>query len=538
MSRTNDAEEFLNWFSGGMPSILEERYEVLECLSDTEPDKTFLMRRRSDGKLTVAKSYPEETLSNKYNEKEILARLHHDGLPEYVETIEADGMVYVLREYIEGQPLDHWREQHTPTEHQVIEYIIKICDVLSHLHSQVPPVIHRDIKPSNIILNKDKIYIIDFGISRLYDIEDDDQDTVPMGTQGFVSPEQYGFLQTDGRSDIYSLGVVLYYLLTGEITLKKENIANKNLWRIISKCTAFSPKDRYNNTGALKKALVYYQKRVKQRAFAVIIAALSACIMLGIGFAVGRYTDILHYSPVHSYDEYIFAEPLIEEAVRLTLGKFTDEPVLRKDLELIKELYISGDEIVLSERAYELIRNNPRRTVPENIKSLEDIKYMPNLIKLCMDHQSVFDLSPLSGHQQLEVLKFERCNISDVSPLLTVPRLRELFIFDNIIDEFSYFQEMKSLQFLVIGDNPLKNIAELGDISHIEALNLHMTDIENLAGIEIMVNLRELWLRETAVCDFSPLDGLPKLSVIDISPDMAIYLDTLSREDIEIIISE
>jgi Leucine-rich repeat (LRR) protein len=353
-----------------------------------------------------------------------------------------------------------------------------------------------------------------------------------------VSPEQYGFLQTDGRSDIYSLGVVLYYLLTGEITLKKENAVNKNLRNIISKCTAFSPKDRYQNAAALKRALVNYQKRIKQKVFTAAIAALSACLILTIGFAVGRYTDILRYLPVRSTDEYIFAEPLIEEAVRLTLGKSMDEPVLRKDLDLIKELYISGDEIVLSEREYERVRLKEFRISPENIESLEDIKYMPNLIKLCMNHQSVSDLSPLAEHRNLEILRLERCNISDVSSLLTVPNLRELFLFDNIVDDFSYFQEMKSLKVLIIGDNPLKNISELGDLSHIEALNLHITDIQSLDGIETMVNLHEIWLRETAVRDFSPLNDLPKLRTINISSDMEKYLDTLSHKDIEVIISD
>ena len=538
MSLTDDAEEFLNSFSSGLPLILEERYEVLERLSDTEPDETFLLRSRKDGKLAVAKSYSENTLNYKHNEKEILARLHHESLPEYGETIEADGLVYILREYIEGQSLDNWREQRKPTEYQIIQHVIKICEALSYLHSQTPPVIHRDIKPPNIIVNEDKVYLIDFGISRLYDKENNDLDTIPMGTQGFVSPEQYGFLQTDGRSDIYSLGVVLYYLLTGEITLKKENIANKSLRHIISKCTAFSPKDRYQNAGKLKKALVNYQKRIKQKLRAAIIAVLSACLILIIGFSVGRYTDILNYSPILSSDEYIFVEPLIEKAVRLTLGKSEDEPVLRKDLALIKELYISGDEIVLSERKYEQVRLKDHRITHMNIESLEDIKYMPNLIKLCMNHQSVSNLSPLAGHQHLETLRLERCNISDVSPLLTVPNLKELFLFDNIVEDFSYFQEMKSLLVLIIGDNRLKNIAELGDISHIEALNLHITDIKNLDGIETMTNLTEIWLQETAVRDFSPLNDLPNLKVINISSDMEKYLNTLSRDDIKVVVSD
>jgi len=538
MRQTDDAEEFLNWFSGGLPLILEDRYEVLECLSDTESCETFLLRRKEDDKLAIAKSYPEDTLRRKYNEKEILEDLHHESLPEYIETIEVDGIVYVLREYIEGQPLNNLRDQHMLSEHQIIQYTIKICDALSYLHSQTPPVIHRDIKPSNIIVNGDNVYIIDFGISRLYDKENDSGDTIPMGTYGFVSPEQYGFLQTDGRSDIYSLGVVLYYLLTGEITLKKETVANKNLWRIIAKCTAFSPKSRYQNAAALKRALVNYQKRIKQKVFTAAIAALSACLILTIGFAVGRYTDILRDMPVLYFNEYIFAEPLIEEAVRLTLGKSMDEPVLRKDLDLIKELYISGDAIVLSEREYERVRLKEFRISPENIESLEDIKYMPNLIKLCMNHQSVSDLSPLAEHRNLETLRLERCNISDVTPLLTVPKLRELFLFDNIVDDFSYFQEMKSLQVLIIGDNPLKNIAELGDISNIEALNLHITDIQNLDGIETMVNLHEIWLQETAVRDFSPLNDLPKLRTINISSDMEKYLNTLSRDDVEVVINK
>lgn len=543
MNRT-DAEEFLSGFSGGLPSALEERYEGLECLSYTEFGETFLLRRKTDDKLIVAKNYAKKSFGNAQNEKEILAGLDHDSLPAYVETIESDEFIFILREYAEGQPLDYWRGQHKPAVHQAIQIAVKICDVLSYLHDQTPPVIHRDIKPSNIIINGDKICLIDFGISRLYD-KDSRRDTMIMGTQGFASPEQYGFLQTDSKSDIYAAGVLLYYLMTGEIDLTPSKIADKSLWHIISKCTAFSPKARFRNAAALKNALVGYQNRMKKNIFAVAAVLIIACIVLFAGFAIGRYTDILQVVPPAAQDiaesPYVFTDPLIEKAVRLTLGKGEGETVFRHELKQIEELYFVEDTIAFSDEEYRQLRLN-YTLAPETpdycVKRLDDIKELSNLqvLKICTFYPAISDVSPLAQHSRLIDLDIIHSNISDVSPLATIPYLKILTLYKSNIDDFSYFGEMKSLRELNIGGTPLKNIANLCDMSKIESLHIDETNIRDLNGIEKIINLESLNISNCRVTDFSPLNSLPHLKKLYISSDMEQYLNTLSRDDVEIVI--
>ncbi len=89
--------------------------------------------------------------------------------------------------------------------------------------------IHRDIKPQNIIMDKTgRIKLIDFGISRVFQ-ESAKNDTVYFGTKEFSPPEQYGFSQTDNRSDIFSFGVVLCWLLTGEANIEKAPAASEQV---------------------------------------------------------------------------------------------------------------------------------------------------------------------------------------------------------------------------------------------------------------------------------------------------------------------
>ena len=127
------------------------------------------------------------------------------------------------------------------------------------LHEAEPVVIHRDIKPQNIIIRSDgSLALIDFGISRIYK-KGAKEDTVFSGTEEFAAPEQFGFKQTDIRSDIYSYGVVLSYLLTGKAKPIKEPVTP--LEKVAARCCAFVPEKRYQNDKSLCRAL---QKTTRQ----------------------------------------------------------------------------------------------------------------------------------------------------------------------------------------------------------------------------------------------------------------------------------
>jgi len=148
-------------------------------------------------------------------EARILAGLRHRNLPRVAGSFEQDGRSYLVMEFVAGESLQkRLKEANAPLlEDEVIAWAIQICDVLSYLHSQKPPVIFRDMKPSNIMVSPDgTVKLIDFGIARTYKAGKL-RDTIAMGSENYAAPEQWGTAQTDARADIYGLGATMYHLL-------------------------------------------------------------------------------------------------------------------------------------------------------------------------------------------------------------------------------------------------------------------------------------------------------------------------------------
>lgn len=141
---------------------------------------------------------------------------------------------FVIEEFIEGENLSEILEREIFSEEKIISILTQLCECLKILHKN--KILHRDIKPSNIILQGEKIFLTDFGIAR--EIKNfSESDTEWLGTRGYAPPEQFGFSQTDCRSDIYSLGV----------TLKLFQPKSDRLQKIIRKATNFNPDDRYQS---------------------------------------------------------------------------------------------------------------------------------------------------------------------------------------------------------------------------------------------------------------------------------------------------
>jgi serine/threonine protein kinase len=148
----------------------------------------------------------------------LLGRLDHVAIPALYDYFAEDGYWYLVMDYVPGLTLDLYLRKHAPLPPlTALNYAMHLCEVLDYLHHQTPPVIFRDLKPSNIIVTPDDMLIlIDFGIAR-YFRAGQVNDTTDFGSPGYASPEQYlGEGQTDARSDLYSLGVVLHQMLTGK----------------------------------------------------------------------------------------------------------------------------------------------------------------------------------------------------------------------------------------------------------------------------------------------------------------------------------
>ncbi len=153
-------------------------------------------------------------------EARLLARLSHPNLPRVIDYFAVPGLAeYLVMDFIEGEDLESLLDRTAgglPVA-QVLPWISQVCDALSYLHNQTPPVIHRDVKPGNIKITPDgRAVLVDFGIAKRYDPQRGTLAGARAVTPGYSPPEQYGGASTDPRSDIYALGATLYHLLTGQ----------------------------------------------------------------------------------------------------------------------------------------------------------------------------------------------------------------------------------------------------------------------------------------------------------------------------------
>lgn len=242
---------------------LEEKYELscyeeLTRLHDTKD--IFLVRHNENGHLFVKKRM------NIYN-KDVYVRLKVNPVPDTPKIIicaEEDNNLVVIEEYIHGTTLSELIESKGCfSESEAIDIMIQLCKIVENLHEQEPPVIHRDIKPDNIILSNDNVIkLIDFNAAKEVSIGTT-EDTYLIGTKEFAAPEQYGFMQSDRRTDIYALGVTLNYLLTKKVP--KIKMCEGILAKIITLCIEIDAKNRYQKVVDLENDLLRAKKLITQK---------------------------------------------------------------------------------------------------------------------------------------------------------------------------------------------------------------------------------------------------------------------------------
>lgn len=225
-------------------------YETLAELNNSPKSEVLIVQNSLTGKIYIKKILKNYNIEVYRTLKRIKVRY----LPKIEELFETQNQLIVIEEYINGRTLEEYlSEEGRVEETVVIKWGIRLCEALDLLHNQNPPIIHRDIKPSNIMISEDGILkLIDFDVSRVYQ-DDRELDTHILGTKGYASPEQFGFEQTDARSDIYSIGVLMNVLTTGKEPKMKKNPSK--LGRIIDKCTKLSPNERYQSVAELKSEL-------------------------------------------------------------------------------------------------------------------------------------------------------------------------------------------------------------------------------------------------------------------------------------------
>ncbi|MCO7142959.1 serine/threonine protein kinase [Lachnospira eligens] len=185
---------------------------------------------------------------------EQLASVRIEGVPAVKECVADDGKLIVVEEYVQGRSLKQVLDEHgLLNEEQAYEIAVQLVDILVRLHQLEPAIVHRDIKPSNIIIEKNgHVNLIDFNAARHVNA-DKNEDTRMLGTVYFAAPEQFGFGQSDERTDIYGLGATINYIMTGD--KPGAGIAECIFSDILKKCLMVDAKDRYQSAEELRGVL-------------------------------------------------------------------------------------------------------------------------------------------------------------------------------------------------------------------------------------------------------------------------------------------
>ncbi len=242
---------------------------------------------------TMAVEERQAAIERFNKEIDLLSKLKHPRIPTFMYPFQERGNNYFLMEFVPGQSLDKKLEDNKGPldEQQVIQWMMQVCEALSYIHSLNPPIILRDLKPGNIMVMPDgNIQLIDFGIARRFD-PNKRTNTENLGTISYASPEHLGsitmpgqkrspqnpgkLVQTDARSDIYSLGATMYHLLTNyepdpiqtpaEGSIKARNPRLRTITvngrvicpveRVIIKAMQQNPAQRFQNAEAMRMAL-------------------------------------------------------------------------------------------------------------------------------------------------------------------------------------------------------------------------------------------------------------------------------------------
>lgn len=243
-------------------------YEEIELMKQSENSMVHLVREKETGKFFVRK-----VMKGHHPVYLTLQDCPHPCLPKIYEVVITEDTTTIIEDYIEGRSLGGVNL----SGKQFTGVVRDLCLVLEFLHGK--GIIHRDIKPSNIIYTESgHICLIDFDAAR-EPKENREQDTRLLGTRGYAPPEQYGFSQTDVRTDIYSLGITLEQILQNGF---------QKLWykRRLRKCTELDPDKRYQSIRQVKRAFFHTNRNILV-GFAVFAAAVFfSCYLQKINTAI------------------------------------------------------------------------------------------------------------------------------------------------------------------------------------------------------------------------------------------------------------
>jgi serine/threonine protein kinase len=225
------------WLDG----ILEDKYRLIRVLKNTDDSQIWELRHIESGNTLIKRMYKGTDAVYK-----ILRGISHPNIPRVYDVYKTGGVV-VLEEYIEGITVTEVLEIGLYEPIGAVRVMDSLCSALTVLHSK--RIIHKDVKPENIMIDRTgTVKLIDYNAARIYKPHQS-EDTRFMGTPGYVAPEQFFVRQTDERTDIYALGILMNVMLTGEHPSKR--LYKGKLTGVIKKCIRPNPDNRYQRIADL-----------------------------------------------------------------------------------------------------------------------------------------------------------------------------------------------------------------------------------------------------------------------------------------------
>ena len=512
-----------------LPEDMQEHWTVYECLKESEDSSTFLVKETATGILCVLKwgrNRQAEFLRNEMEIMEKMADRKLSGIPKTYRIFEENGEVYLVREYIEGMSLAQMVLQKGGiSEAEICRISRKICQTAEQFQNPDEPMIHRDIKPENIVVTPGgEVVFIDFGTMRSYK-KDGSRDTFVVGTRGTAAPEQYGYTQTDQRTDVYAIGQTMLYMVSEsyEMNQLSECAVSRRMKKIIEKACSFEPDKRYGDAAQLRRAVEKCQannrKKVYKKAgavFGLIAAGYILAIFSPDGTVIeNKRIETAEQSAAEEQiqAEIIFREELIEEAVRKELGLSKTDKITASMLENVRKLRIVGKEILDDEDTFW----GEGRHVDGKDSSFGSVR------------GNITDLSDLAQMVNLEELALCNQKIEDISGLKELP-LKKLYLSKNMITDFSVLLNLIDLDTLCIMENPAENLSVIGECTGILRLNIqgmNLTDIDFLKNLSL--DYLDMSNVEVENNIFEPLTEMKKLDTLCMCDVNEAAAETLSQ---------
>lgn len=353
---------------GGVEKPMLGRYQVEKELGKGAMGIVYLGKDPKIGRVVAIKTMAlsqefeggelDDARSRFFREAETAGRLQHQNIVTIFDAGEEHDLAYIAMEFLKGKDLaDLTKDQPLLPVDKVLSIVARVAEALAYAHTQ--GVVHRDIKPANIMCDfaTDTVKVTDFGIARITD-SSKTKTGVILGTPSFMSPEQVAGGKIDGRSDLFSLGVMLFQLLTGELPFHAESIATL-MYKIANESApdirAFRPElpQRLSTIVAFslnKSPDARYQDGMKFAAdLRSVIAELSRSPM----------KPTQEHSPVAASSPDVYAA-----TTKLELGKVDDSPVENP----IDDPYAKTNTLEASSTAFEktIVTRVPNAGSPVN----------------------------------------------------------------------------------------------------------------------------------------------------------------------------